>query len=147
MQHDKRDHIVNQIYLPPSYMYISKDVKEFVLNEIYTNSFIYLKMRCVFLSSYFWLTNTYLETKRKVNLCFVPVYDWKKQPTVYSLFHLHPYKTHNQLGFIINSNTSLVLELLLLRWQKYSYMRSSFTLEYSRYWKSCRSIYIYAFCQ
>lgn len=145
MQHDKRDHIVNQIYLPPSYMYISKDVKEFVLNEIYTNSFIYLKMRCVFLSFFLFLVNTYLETKRKVNLCFVPVYDWKKNPTVYSPFHLHPYKTHNQLGFIINPNTSLVLELLLLRWQKYSYMRSSFTLEYSRYWKSCRSIY--AFCQ
>lgn len=60
MQHDKRDHIVNQIYLPPSYMYISKDVKEFVLNEIYTNSFIYLKMRCVFLSFFFFLVDKHI---------------------------------------------------------------------------------------
>lgn len=58
-------------------MYISKDVKEFVLNKVYTNSFIYLKMRCVFLSFFLFLVdkNIYLETKRKVNLCFVLVYD------------------------------------------------------------------------
>lgn len=76
-------------------------------------------MRCGFLSFFLFLVDKHmilgLETKRKVNLCFVPVYDWKKKPAVYSPFHLHPYKTHNQLGFIINSNTSLVLELLLLR--------------------------------
>lgn len=118
MQHDKRDHIVNQIYLPPSYMYISKDVKEFVLNEIYTNSFIYLKMRCGFLSFFLFLVDKHmlLDLKRKGKLiCVLYPCMIEKNPTVYSPFHLHPYKTHNQLGFIINPNTSLVLELLLLR--------------------------------
>lgn len=41
-------------------MYISKDVKEFVLNEIYTNSFIYLKMRCVFLSFFLFLVDKHI---------------------------------------------------------------------------------------
>lgn len=57
-------------------MYISKDVKEFVKKRLYEFYYILKNAMCFsFFLLFFWLTNTYLETKRKVNLCFVPVYD------------------------------------------------------------------------
>lgn len=54
---------------------------------------------------FFWLTNTYLETKRKVNLCFVPVYDWKKKPQ-FTLRFIYIHTKH-----IINS-VSLLIQTL-----------------------------------
>lgn len=61
-------------------------------------------MRCVFLSFFLFLVdkNIYLETKGKL-ICVLYSCMIEKKTTVYSPFHLYPYKSHNSVSLLIQT--------------------------------------------